>query len=380
MRDDHRARWTDVGEKLAVGSADLLPVGGRGQEGSRADDVLGAGTGFPKRLYDDLETAPRLAVRVGRRVGAVGHHRRRAGDVDRVADNDGAREPDHSLVWRSRGDPPPSLHRGLVSPPVDALRQVDDWPAEQAAVAVTGRVAATYGELDATFEWASVTKLAVAVAILVAVEEGIVDLDEDCGPPGSTLRHLLAHASGLPPERGAPISRPGQRRIYSNYGFEVAAELVSGRAEMPFSDYFASVWENGAVLRGSPASGVTGRLADLLDVAEELLRPAKLAGETLAEATSVQFPGLVGVLPGFGRMEPNDWGLGFELRDAKAPHWTGARNSPRTFGHFGQTGTFLWIDPEAELALACLTNLTFGDWATEAWPRLSDAVLELGSE
>ena len=60
----------------------------------------------------------------------------------------------------------------------------------------------------------------------------------------------------------------------------------------------------------------------------------------------MQFPGLVGVLPGFGRMDPNDWGLGFELRDAKSPHWTGARNSPRTFGHFGGSGTFLWVDPE----------------------------------
>jgi len=90
----------------------------------------------------------------------------------------------------------------------------------------------------------------------------------------------------------------------------------------------------------------------------------------------VQFPGLVGVLPGFGRQEPNDWGLGFELRDAKAPHWTGSRNSLRTFGHFGRAGTFLWLDPDADVALACLTDLAFGDWAAEAWPRLADSVLQ----
>ena len=103
-----------------------------------------------------------------------------------------------------------------------------------------------------------------------------------------------------------------------------------------------------------------------------------MAPETLAEATSVQFPGLVGVLPGFGRMEPNDWGLGFELKDAKSPHWTGARNSPRTFGHFGSTpgtATFLWVDPEARLACAALADVSFGDWAKDAWPRLGDAVL-----
>jgi CubicO group peptidase (beta-lactamase class C family) len=81
------------------------------------------------------------------------------------------------------------------------------------------------------------------------------------------------------------------------------------------------------------------------------------------------------VLPGFGRMTPNDWGLGPELRDGKHPHWTGTHNSPATFGHFGRSGCFLWIDPEAELALLCLTDLDFGDWAKDAWPRLADAVL-----
>ena len=89
----------------------------------------------------------------------------------------------------------------------------------------------------------------------------------------------------------------------------------------------------------------------------------------------MQFPRLDGVLPGFGRQTPNDWGLGFELRDHKSPHWTGSRNSPRTFGHFGRSGTFLWVDPAAGIALACLTDRPFGDWAAEAWPRLSDDVI-----
>ena len=54
----------------------------------------------------------------------------------------------------------------------------------------------------------------------------------------------------------------------------------------------------------------------------------------------------------------------------------GTRNSPRTFGHFGGAGTLVWLDPDAGVALACLTDLEFGDWALEAWPALSDAVLE----
>ena len=265
-----------------------------------------------------------------------------------------------------------------------ALRQVEDWPADHVAGAVvdhTGPIA-THGPDEHVFRFASLTKLYTALAALVALEEGIVDLDDSAGPPGSTLRHLLAHASGLPLEDGPPIGRPGQRRTYSNVGFEAAAAHVARAAEMPFSEYArAAVFQPlglGLELKGSPAGSdwaLAGTTADVAALGRELLAPTLVAPETLAEATSVQFPGLVGVLPGFGRQDPNDWGLGFELRDGKAPHWTGSRNSRRTFGHFGASGTFLWVDPEAELALACLTDLDFDDWAAEAWPRLADAVL-----
>jgi CubicO group peptidase (beta-lactamase class C family) len=243
-----------------------------------------------------------------------------------------------------------------------------------------GAEVASHGPREHVFAWASVTKPATALATLVAAEEGILDLDDPAGPPGSTIRHLLAHASGLPFDGTAAIARPGQRRIYSNTGFDVLGELVGAAAEMPFAEYLRAavlgpLEMTATVLRGSPAAGLQGPLDDLLRFAAELQRPRLVAPETLAEATSVQFPGLVGVLPDVGRMEPNDWGLGLELRDAKHPHWTGSRNSPRTFGHFGGTGTFLWVDPEADLALACLTDLQFGPWALEAWPKLSDAVL-----
>ena len=267
---------------------------------------------------------------------------------------------------------------------MEALRQIDAWGAPRAAVGVVSaeREVARHGD-PAPMPWASVTKLATALAALVAAEEGVVELDEAAGPPGSTVRHLLAHASGLAPDERKPLARPGERRIYSNAGFEVLAEMVAAAAEMPFGEYLcAGVLEPlglAAALEGSPASGMRGALGDLLRLGRELLAPTLVAPETLAEATAVQFPGLGGVLPGFGRQDPNDWGLGFELRDEKCPHWTGERNSARTFGHFGRSGTFLWVDPEAGVACACLTEREFGDWAQDAWPRLSDAVLaELG--
>jgi CubicO group peptidase (beta-lactamase class C family) len=149
---------------------------------------------------------------------------------------------------------------------------------------------------------------------------------------------------------------------------------------MPFAEYVQAAVLGplglaASELRGRPSEGVWGTLADLAAFARELLVPTLLAAETLGEATAVVFPGLVGVLPGLGRQDPNDWGLGFELKGAKRPHWTGAENSPRTFGHFGGAGTFLWVDPDAGVALACLTDLEFDEWALTAWPRLADAVL-----
>jgi CubicO group peptidase (beta-lactamase class C family) len=265
---------------------------------------------------------------------------------------------------------------------VNALEQIQEWGAEHAAagVATSERVLATAGDTEHVFRWLSVTKLLTAMAVLVAAEEGVLELDEPAGPEGSTVRHLLTHASGLPFEEGPPIAPPGRRRIYSSYGFEVLGEHLAARAEMPFREYLEEavlrpLGLDEIELRGSPGEGAWGPLGDLLRFGRELLAPTLVAAETLAEATSVQFPGLAGVLPGFGRQDPNDWGLGFELKDAKSRHWTGARNSPRTFGHFGGSGTFLWIDPEAGSACGCLTDRDFDDWAVEAWPRLSDAVL-----
>jgi CubicO group peptidase (beta-lactamase class C family) len=263
---------------------------------------------------------------------------------------------------------------------VDSLRGIDAWHARTAAAGVTradGELG-TRGPRDVVLRWASVTKLLTGLATLVALEEGTVDLDEPAGPDGSTLRHLLAHASGLPPDAGPPLMPPGRRRIYSNAGIEAAAELVARHTGMPFAEYLrGAVVEPlglGGALHGSPAWGYRGPLDDLLKLARELLAPTLVAPETLAEAASVQFPGLAGVLPGWGRMEPNDWGLTLELRDGKSPHWTGRESSPGTFGHFGAAGTFLWVDPDAGLACGALTDREFGAWAKEAWPAFNDAV------
>jgi CubicO group peptidase (beta-lactamase class C family) len=176
------------------------------------------------------------------------------------------------------------------------------------------------------------------------------------------------------------VGRPGARRIYSNTGIDVLAAHLADRSGLGFPEYADEAvftplgMHSTAFDDGSAAAGAHGTLADLLAFGRELLAPTLLDRSTLAEATSVQFPGLAGILPGIGRMDPCDWGLGFELRDAKAPHWTGATNSPRTFGHFGGSGTFLWVDPDAGIACVALADRAFDAWALDCWPPFSDAV------
>lgn len=264
---------------------------------------------------------------------------------------------------------------------VEALRQIDGWEVGFAAAGVVradGLVAA-HGDRRRLERLASVSKPVTALALLVAAEEGVVDLDEAAGPPGSTVRHLLAHTSGLPFEGSEPIGPPGRRRIYSNEGFRVLGDHLAEHAEMPFAGYVreAVCAPLGLELDpdGHPGAGMHGNLDDLLALARELLTPTLVAPETHAEMTSVQFPGLDGVLPDFGRFSPLDWGLGVELKGDKAPHWSGTRTSSRTFGHFGGSGACVWVDPEPGLACACLTDRPFGEWAKEAWPTLSDAVV-----
>jgi CubicO group peptidase (beta-lactamase class C family) len=274
--------------------------------------------------------------------------------------------------------------RRLVSPRVQALRQIDDWPVEFGAAGVVdaeGRVS-TRGEAGRSVPLASVTKPVAALAVLVAAEEGVVDLDEPAGPPGSTVRHLLAHTSGLPFEGTTPISPPGRRRIYSNEAFRVLAARLSESAQMPFSEYVREAVVDPLELAldpaGDPSSGMSSSLEDVLAVGRELLSPRLVAEETRDEMVGVQFPGLSGVLPDHGRFDPLDWGLGVQL-NTRPPSWMGTRTSPRAYGHFGGSGTFLWVDPEARIVCAALTTREFGAWAKDAWPRFADAVLdELG--
>ncbi|WP_243118404.1 serine hydrolase domain-containing protein [Actinomyces wuliandei] len=297
-----------------------------------------------------------------------------------------------------------------------------------------GRILVEAGEVDTVFPFASVTKPIVAWSALVAAERGMLDLDAPLdlatldtladdnpalpaaaagrpgpgragtaeeGPeptqggsapalpthatppgPAPTARHLLAHASGVAPDSAEPLAAPGSRRVYSNRGYELLGCLLVEATGMPVAAWVeTSVLEplgmSSVMVEGSAAHSGEGSARDLALFAVELAAPRLVSPGLARQACQPAFPGLDGVLPGYGRQSPNDFGLGLEVRGRKHPHWTGAANSPQTFGHFGQSGSFLWVDPVAGRQAVFLGSKPFGAVHQEVWPGLSDQVLGL---
>lgn len=264
-----------------------------------------------------------------------------------------------------------------------ALDLLRDWPVEHAAgaIIVEGRVDDSTTEIDRPFALASVTKLITALVALVAHEEGTLGLDDPVTAVGASTADLLAHAGGVAPDDDSQLAPPHHRRIYSTHAYDLVAGAIAARAEMPYADYAReAVLEplamTGTRLLGSAGAGAWSTVRDLTSLVGAWRKPTVVGAPTLARATAPHLPDLAGVLPGFGRHDPNPWGLGPEIRGHKDPHWTGATNSPATFGHFGQTGTFLWIDPEADISVVALTDRPFGEWAIHAWPAFADAIRE----
>jgi CubicO group peptidase (beta-lactamase class C family) len=325
------------------------------------------------------------------------------------------------------------------------LELIDRWVAEGDAGAVAAALVDPAGvrdlrlagdaHEDTLFALASLTKPLVAVAVLLAVEEEVLDLDQPVGEhlapyrdgerASITPRHLLAHASGLPEDgpRGVPPLEvepqrpPATRRVYSNEGYNVLAELLDAVTDMPYRDYVreavfeplrmdaqlgldprdeeraAEVRDPGLYRPGvakfnsrawrdsaNAAGGAFATAAAYAELVRLLLARGAplLAEETFDDLSSVQFPGLAGGVESFLTWDEADWGLGPELRDRKDPHWTGGRTSASTMSHFGASGTLMWADPEAGLGLVCLANRgTYSGWMMQPgrWTDLSDSLL-----
>jgi CubicO group peptidase (beta-lactamase class C family) len=285
------------------------------------------------------------------------------------------------------------------------LAGVESWPVPHATACVVSarqgeaEVVAFHGDLDHPYRLASITKMVSAYAILVAVEEAVVDLDAaidlaaiSSSESGSltgadhspvTLRHLLSHAAGFPFEGLQPVAPVGTSRIYSNTGIELAAQWLEIQSGITFSEYLTEavldpLAMTSSQFSGSAAHGLTSSTRDLSRFAAELLTPRLISPTTLNEAIRTQYPDLDGIVPGMGRYTPCPWGLGMEIAGDKSPHWMGRERSQSTFGHFGGAGTMMWVDPEARISLIALTDQSFDQWAataTRQWAHLSDLVL-----
>ncbi len=323
---------------------------------------------------------------------------------------------------------------------------VDEWggwarvPAVAAAVVGPDgvRETRTAGEArpDSLFALASLTKPLVALAALVAVEEGALGLDDPAGrhlpayasgaKAAVTTRHLLAHAAGLPEvgPRGVPalevelVHPPGTRRVYSNEGYAVLGELLAAATGIPHAAYVhqavfeplgmdaflglpgeedgraltvlePGMWRPGLQLfnskewrmRGTAAGGAFATAEAYARVIQLLLSQGAplIAPETFADMARAQFPGIPGGVESFQTWDEGDWGLGCDIRDAKEPHWLPAECSPATLSHFGASGTLMWADPVARVGLVCLANRgTYSGWMMRpgGWGDLSRVVLE----
>jgi CubicO group peptidase (beta-lactamase class C family) len=271
---------------------------------------------------------------------------------------------------------------------VQALHLVTTWPvAHVAAAVVTATATETIGDTERSFRLASLAKPITTWAVLVAAEEGTVELDGPLrhvdAPEGATLRHLLAHAAGFGFNSEQPISDIERRRMYSNTGIERAAEEVAGATGLAFDTYlreavFEPLGMARTELRGSPAHAMWSTVDDMVRFVGEMRSPRILAAETWRQAVSIQYPDLAGIVPDVGRFDPCPWGLGVEIKGDKSPHWTGRANSPATVGHFGGAGTMMWADPNAAVGVVALTDRPFDQWrdiALQRWPEFSDAVL-----
>lgn len=260
---------------------------------------------------------------------------------------------------------------------MSAFSGVANWPADNVAAALLhdGEVVVELGDSNREFAVASVTKPVVAYAIMLAAEEGAVELDQPAGPAGSTLRHLLAHASGIGFDSREPVKAVGHRRIYSSAGYEWAAELVEDATGMSFPEYLRQgvcepLGMKDTVLHGSAGHGLISTVADLAAFAREVQAPQLLHPSTVQEMRSVQFPGLRGIVPGYGSFKDCTWGLGFEVHGQK-DHWMGALPESAV-GHFGMTGTYLWL--AQGWAMVALTDHDFGDWAKPLWADTNTSI------
>ncbi|UJP09867.1 beta-lactamase family protein [Microbacterium sp. KUDC0406] len=238
---------------------------------------------------------------------------------------------------------------------------------------------AVQGDPQTVMPLASVTKLLTAWGAFVAIERGLIDLDEHAGPEGATVLNLLDHTSGLPMEGDEPQRPPGERRIYSNAGIDALAAHVtdadgSALRRLDAARGHASAW-HGAHRRQRPAFG----RRPLLDQRPADLRARGAAPD--ADPRCAARPGTHGVAPGPARCRARlrrvrglPVGPRIRAQGRQESALAGRLVPPETAGHFGALGSFLFIDRSRGLAAAFLSGVPFDDEHKRIWPPLTEEI------
>lgn len=239
----------------------------------------------------------------------------------------------------------------------------------------------TSGDITAEFPLASVTKLFAARGFLIAIERGIIRLEDvrEVGfpPEETTFRQLISHVSGVSFDSPTRCASAGKKRVYTNFAFEEADRWVSSQLGTCFADWLdenvvAPLELQDTYIPGSVAHSGRGSVRDLVRLGQELLTPQLVSFSLAEHARTVQFSGLRGVTPGFGSYADNQWGLGMEIRADKQHTWFPLLSEGATFGHFGRSGSFLWVAPESGFGAAFLGAEPTGQWHKDHWSRLND--------
>jgi len=266
---------------------------------------------------------------------------------------------------------------------VDPSLLAEGWPGEPAVVVSRWRdggwqTLATYGDLDEARPWASVSKLATALAAAIEVEARRASFEERVDADGVTLAHLLSHSSGLGLEESDPRTTPGTKRVYSNVGIDRAAGRLAGATgvrDWLSKRVLSPLSMTSSELVGRAAEGVVGSTRDLATFAREWVTPT-LVSTTTRDVSATPFLGdLAGIVPGFGRFNPCPWGLGVEIRGDKH-HWMGDWPAA-SFGHFGRSGALALVNVEEGLCVVATSTVAFGAWAHDLWPHWTTRVRQL---
>jgi len=307
---------------------------------------------------------------------------------------------------------------------------------------------------ETIYDLASLTKVvATTTMAMILVDRGLLDINRriaeflpDFIPPFDlatgplwtareevTVRHLLAHTSGLPGyeqfflrarkkshliEEALALSleeSPGQKAVYSDVGFILLGEILERASKVPLDifcqrEIFAPLGmrstcfnppaellpriapteqdnlfrkrlicgevhdENAWVMGGIAGhAGLFGTADDLAVFCQMMLDEGNAGGKQLIEAKTVRE--FTQALPcPQGDAHALGWGRRSE------PFSSGKYFSPMSYGHLGYTGTSIWIDPEKQLFVILLTNRVHPTRENDAIrafrPVIHDAVVE----